>query len=737
MTWLLLTQNSVCTLCQLILVIVLTLGSLQLKNKSRPTKFLIGATSSSILMFSIFFVANSVPALFVYLDAFQFVAPLLCLLFLFQFAYNFPQNFRPRESRAVWILSVLGLVISFLMASWQTVDRVQNSPIPVFVLPIIVGVIVIQFIWLILVLIRQSIELSFLALRLERPEYRGNLNNILAVIIRPIGRAASAARAFAFGLLIPIFLSGLVFMFLTGSLNYDFFIFLLNLGLLLFLFVFTIVYSNNAPEPTTVTVKLVISALITVLAILGTVGFIVSPLYQADYQRYRLLDLNQVERLILLNSPSLTSANLPTSVIFITTQLESSATSNNSPKPVILYSRQPEISGGNLNPDNYLYYEFTATATRYRVGFSQSEYFDFINQRTSLLIYLILGSCVVVLIIFPFFFRYNLVQPLNSLLAGVKEVNAGKLNTQVAVLFQDEIGFLTESFNKMTLELKDYTQNLEGLVQQRTFELEEANHEIGNLNQRLEAENLRMKAELEITRRLQQMILPKENELSQIDGLDIAGYMEPADEVGGDYYDVLKLDGRVKIGIGDITGHGLESGVLMIMVQTAVRALLSAKVTDPTAFLAALNRTIYDNVRRMDSEKSLSLALLDYRDGQLILSGQHEETIVVRQNGQVEMIDTIDLGFPIGLEEDISSFIAQKIISLNSGDVVILYSDGIPEAQNPEDEFYGLDRLSQLSSSHRQHSAAEIQQAIIQNLREFISTQKVYDDISLLVIKKN
>jgi sigma-B regulation protein RsbU (phosphoserine phosphatase) len=97
--------------------------------------------------------------------------------------------------------------------------------------------------------------------------------------------------------------------------------------------------------------------------------------------------------------------------------------------------------------------------------------------------------------------------------------------------------------------------------------------------------------------------------------------MQPADEVGGDYYDVLSYDGRVKIGIGDVTGHGLESGVLMIMVQTAVRTLLENNETDPVKFLSVLNRTIYHNIQRMNIDKSMSIALLDYEEGKLRLSG--------------------------------------------------------------------------------------------------------------------
>jgi serine phosphatase RsbU (regulator of sigma subunit) len=90
------------------------------------------------------------------------------------------------------------------------------------------------------------------------------------------------------------------------------------------------------------------------------------------------------------------------------------------------------------------------------------------------------------------------------------------------------------------------------------------------------------------------------NYLEAIEGLEIAGFMEPADEVGGDYYDVFQQDEGVKITIGDVTGHGLESGLLMIVAQTAVRTLQKMNETDLVKFLDILNQTFYDNLQRMD-----------------------------------------------------------------------------------------------------------------------------------------
>ena len=251
----------------------------------------------------------------------------------------------------------------------------------------------------------------------------------------------------------------------------------------------------------------------------------------------------------------------------------------------------------------------------------------------------------------------------------------------------------------------------------------------------LEQENKRLSAEIEITCRLQQMLLPKEQELTNIDDLDIAGFMGPADEVGGDYYDVLQHQGLVKIGIGDVTGHGLESGVLSLMVQTAVRTLLINEVTNPIQFLNVLNRTIYANIERMQAEKELTLLIVDYFDGKLRVSGQHENVILVR-NGQIELIDTMDLGFPIGLEEDIEQFIAHTEITLQADDVVILYTDGIPEAENKQGEYYSIERMCELLQQHWQKTVQEIREILLADVYAFIDGYTVLDDITLLVLKQ-
>ncbi|PCJ33396.1 MAG: hypothetical protein COA99_15860 [Moraxellaceae bacterium] len=307
--------------------------------------------------------------------------------------------------------------------------------------------------------------------------------------------------------------------------------------------------------------------------------------------------------------------------------------------------------------------------------------------------------------------RNRVIKPLDLALASAESVADGEFGQPIEYVANDEMGSFVNAFNDMMLRVCD-------------------------MMTKLQTDNMRMSAELDVSREIQQMLLPTSEELEQIQDLDIACYMQPADEVGGDYYDVLQHNGQVKIGIGDVTGHGLESGVVAVMTQCVIRALLLHGEKNPVGFLDTLNRTLYGNMQRLGSDKNLTLLLLDYANGEIKLSGQHETVLVFRQGGEFESIDTIDLGFPLALEEDISSFIGETTVQLSAGDGVVLYSDGITEAENMDKEQYGLERLCHIARLHWAKSAEEIKQALIRDVSLFIGQQTVYDDITLIVAKQ-
>ncbi|MBX5192828.1 SpoIIE family protein phosphatase [Rhizobium sp. NZLR3b] len=324
---------------------------------------------------------------------------------------------------------------------------------------------------------------------------------------------------------------------------------------------------------------------------------------------------------------------------------------------------------------------------------------------------------------------------ISALAGAAKRIQAKDYSVRVAITSKDEVGEAGEAFNRMAEEISYHTENLEQLVEERTAQIEDAKEEISTLNAQLQRENRRLGTELAVAERIQLMVLPLDQELEEFQALEIAAYMRPAEEVGGDYYDVLKNGGRLKIGIGDVTGHGLESGVLMLMVQSVARALQEAGNTDAVKFLTNLNSALFKNIVRTKIDKHLTLAFLDYDGKEMILSGQHEEVVVVRANGEVERIDTMDLGIPIGLEADISAFIKTREIAFEKGDLILLHTDGVTEAENDAGELFGIERLCREAVRLKDLSAEKVVSEIVATLMLFIGSQKIYDDITLLAVR--
>lgn len=349
-------------------------------------------------------------------------------------------------------------------------------------------------------------------------------------------------------------------------------------------------------------------------------------------------------------------------------------------------------------------------------------------------------ALVVVFLLIAAFISYkfsrSVTRDLRTLAVAADEVSAKNYDIELNIKSEDEIGQLGNAFEHMTEEIRDYTTNLEAKVEERTAALQDANNEITRLNEQLTDENLRLSTELDIARRLQMMVLPPASEMASIDDLDIAGYMEPADEVGGDYYDVLQIGDSVYLSIGDVTGHGLSSGVVMLMAQTAFLTLSQSGERDIDRILSVLNQVLYRNILRIRENKNMTLAVIQYKNKKYNLVGQHESVIICRTDGRIEEIDTIDLGFPIGLEDDIDDFIFSKQFELAPDDVILLYTDGVTEAENQTQEQFGIEKLTDSLVKHHQLDAKTIMENIMDEVYTFIDGATIHDDISLMVIKQ-
>lgn len=405
-------------------------------------------------------------------------------------------------------------------------------------------------------------------------------------------------------------------------------------------------------------------------------------------------------------------------------------------KSLVSYESLPSLSNNRYEED------------RWRIGIlvPETEIFNVLNETDaaireksagiSAISLALAGLFLVVATAITMRFSTNVTRDLRTLAQAAEQVSGKNYDVKLDIKSNDEIGQLGNAFDGMIHDIQDYTVNLETKVDERTADLQQANQQIVHLNEQLKDENLRLGAELDIARQIQMMVLPPESETDAVEDLDIACYMRPADEVGGDYYDVLRIGDSVIIGIGDVTGHGLPAGIIMLMAQTSLLTLSHSGERDMEQMMAILNRVIYQNIVRINENKSMTLAAIRYQDRKFNLVGQHESVLICRKNGQIEEIDTIDLGFPIGLENDIDDFIMSRQFTLEPEDALVLYTDGITEAENEAGDMYTLERLIGGLVAYHEMEAKEMMAHILADVYTFIGKTHIFDDISLVVIKQ-
>ncbi|KAF0106722.1 MAG: sigma-B regulation protein RsbU (phosphoserine phosphatase) [Anaerolineaceae bacterium] len=405
-------------------------------------------------------------------------------------------------------------------------------------------------------------------------------------------------------------------------------------------------------------------------------------------------------------------------------------------REMLAYNSLPPLSDSNYQADSW----------KIVVVVPEAEISEAINQtrtdieqerlRISLISLVIAAAFLVAVTLISVRFANNSTRDLRLLSHAAGAIKAKNYDVALDLKSQDEIGGLGRIFTSMAAEIREYTVNLEGKVAERTADLRTANEEITRLNDQLRGENLRLGAELDVARRLQMMVLPPENETSEIPDLDIACYMRPADEVGGDYYDVLRVGDTVYMGIGDVTGHGLPAGVIMLMAQTALLTLSKSGEQNMERMLSVLNQVLYKNILRIQEDKNMTLAILQYNDHEFSMVGQHEAALICRTSGEVEVADTMDLGMPVGLEENIDRFIMTSRFHLDRGDVLLLYTDGATEAVNAKKKQFSLSGLSASLARHHKLHAKDIVKHMLADVFAHIGEAHIYDDIALLVIKQ-
>jgi sigma-B regulation protein RsbU (phosphoserine phosphatase) len=259
-----------------------------------------------------------------------------------------------------------------------------------------------------------------------------------------------------------------------------------------------------------------------------------------------------------------------------------------------------------------------------------------------------------------------------------------------------------------------------GQLERKNLELQRT-VEIGNTRSQQQEQ------ELDKAREIQEGLLPKK--IPQVKGLEVAGTWQPASVVGGDYFDVLKFNER-KIGvcIGDVAGKGISAALLMANLQASFRAFASEAVS-PGTLVGKLNEVISSNIAP-DKFITFCYCTIDAADNRLTFtSAGHWPPILFHKSG--EAVPLKEGGPPLGIfpnrnYEDVE-------LQLDSGDRLVLYTDGLTEAMNSDEQEFGERRLVELASCNIALSASELLAAIKKEVVTFCNG-RFQDDFTLVVV---
>ncbi|MDJ0765746.1 MAG: 7TM diverse intracellular signaling domain-containing protein [Myxococcota bacterium] len=290
---------------------------------------------------------------------------------------------------------------------------------------------------------------------------------------------------------------------------------------------------------------------------------------------------------------------------------------------------------------------------------------------------------------------------------------------------------LSDRINIMRRDLKALSENLEVKVQERTRDLQQT-------NEALTIARDEIWGEMQLAKKLQTELIPKTPAMT---GYDIAAHTAPANEVGGDYYDVIKATQKDWVIIGDVSGHGVSAGLVMMMAQTSIHTALTHPVDfEPSKLLELVNKTIASNVRQLNEDKYMTITVFAARDnGVFDFSGLHQDILVYRE--KTRTVDAIETnGMWVGVLENIEGMLDNASLALEKGDAMLVYTDGITEAWKKEsngngrneDELFGSSRLVELLCQLGHGTAQEIKRGILDVLQSYESD----DDITLLVVKR-
>ena len=250
------------------------------------------------------------------------------------------------------------------------------------------------------------------------------------------------------------------------------------------------------------------------------------------------------------------------------------------------------------------------------------------------------------------------------------------------------------------------------------------NNYIENINE-IEGEKERIKAELDIATKIQAANLPTKGIKNE--NYTVNGYSKPAKEVGGDFFDYYKLDEEhLAIVIGDASGKGVPAAILAMISQVMIKQLLKHN-QDPSRVLYLLNNQLSEN-NPESMFITLWLGIYNRTTKELVFSNAGHNPPLIMENDKFKYLD-IDTGLVIGIMEDFDYVTEEIILS----DEIVLFTDGITDANNDKNEMYGEDKLLNFFNEFK--SENDPIRPLLDNIHDFTKDAEQFDDMTLLYLK--
>jgi sigma-B regulation protein RsbU (phosphoserine phosphatase) len=255
----------------------------------------------------------------------------------------------------------------------------------------------------------------------------------------------------------------------------------------------------------------------------------------------------------------------------------------------------------------------------------------------------------------------------------------------------------------------------------------------------LQVDKQRIDLDLALASDIQQMLLPRT--MPVVQGLDLDARYLAAQKVSGDLFDVFELGyGRLGLAVADVSGKGVSASLMMAICRTALRQIAPAHFS-PAKVLAELNRTLAGDMRE-GSYITMVYAVVDATRNSLILArAGHERPLLSRRDphtGSYTSEYVAGEGMPLGLVEPIlfESVIEDRAVEFLPGSTLLLYTDGLTEAPNPDDKEFGGARLADALRDVHAGPASKINDGILQAVQNFTGTVGLRDDYTLLTVKR-